>query len=564
MSQENAKVKCPKCGLAGNPGEFCMNGCGRLPAQSAAGPAPAARDVSTPPQDGAEQETAPSSQDRLSAAIAKLAASAAAASGTAIRKPAESVSRAADPSSPAETCGNIWENMWEIPPPAVAPRPLEQPRPRVLMAKAGRVEVPKDFSFGNPFGSSAAEGSESPVEVVGRVPDAFVEDCTLPLQFRVMGKGESFPAARLKLCRDGEVLAQTKPESIRSGEWTRLSINFCPDHIGIFDVNIVLEGDLCGEAYESEAFPIRVYPNDLQEAKSIAVNITNEFRDIHVDRAGDARFAGSSADIASAIRDAKPGEKVTNILERCAEGVGDRRYPLHAVSLPSRLTLVDPEGFEVHVFSDRELSFGRSRDNDVVLRVFGSDGFIDKILSGALSRFHFRIRYNDLDCQLIDGGPVRDSAKRATENARSFKPSSGTVVSGHALAPCGFHSLGSGDTYRIDLAPGAAGAILSLEAHAAKCPGRHREVCGRRCPRAATASLLLKRLDTVREAYLATWKCASLEDVFPGLQGYYIVWDGDRFVVETPQCETIILRAGVEIGPSDHPVSVIPYRQFNI
>lgn len=528
MSQENAKVKCPKCGLAGNPGEFCMNGCGRLPEQSGdtdavSAPAPAAQVPSPPPQDDAAPETTP----------------------------------------PPAAHGDTWTKMWETPRPAAAPQPPE-PRPRIHVARVGRVEVPKDFSFGNPFGSSTANRGESPVEVVGRVPDAFVEGCTLPLQFRVTGKGEAVPAARLKLCRDGEVLAQTKPGSIRSSEWTRLSINFCPDGVGIFDVNIVLEGELCGEAYESEAFPIRVYPNDLQEAKSIAVNITNEFRDIHVDRAGDARFAGSSADIASAIRDAKPGEKVTKILERCAEGVGERRYPLHAVSLPSRLTLVDPEGFAVHVFSDRELSFGRSRDNDVVLRVFGSDGLADKNLSGALSRFHFRIRYNDLDCQLIDGGPVRDSATRAAENTRSFKPSSGTAVSGHALVPCGFRSLGSGETYTIDLAPGADGAILSLEARASKCPGRRREVCGRRCPLAATASLLLKRLDAVREAYLATWRCASLEDVFPDLKGYYIVWDGDRFVVETPLRETLTLRAGVEIGPSDHPVSVIPYRQLNI
>ena len=453
----------------------------------------------------------------------------------------------------------------------VAPVAVPVAAPPAPAPTFSTTSVPADFNYGLPFGSSAtaasaaADSGECPVELAGRIAPAFVEDCTLALHFRVRGGGEFIPDARLKLCDGDDVLAMSQRRKIRAGAWADLPINYRPKCAGNFALRVLLEfgSERGGEAYESEVINIVVYPNDLREAKSVAVNISNEYN-LTVDRAGDARISAASADIASAIRDARPGETVRQVLERCARGQTERRFPLHAAALPTRVTLVDAGGFALHVFSDDALRFGRSRDNDVVLRVFGEDGLPDQRLSRAVSKTHFRVRRSGLECQLVDGGPGRDEHGHVSPGAKSVKSTYGTSVAGRAVPPCGAWPLRPGAPQMIGVAsaiPGASGAVLSLEATVGRCPEGRREGCGRHCPLAAATSLLLRRDDGVSEAYLVVWKCASLGDVFPALGGHTIVWDGDRFVVESPEGKALTIRPGVEIGPEDSPVSVMPYQQ---
>lgn len=546
MSEATSRTKCPKCGLAGNPGEFCMNGCGRLPAA-------ACPDISSGQPEG--------------------------------MAPGSSVAEKLDPptSTDASSTGN--------PNPAGA-----EETPGEKTDSGGRIEVPADFTYGNPFAStpsggftfgnpfktSAAQavpastaqaapppaadgGEECPVDLEGRVPDSLVEGCTIALEFKARCRRDyNISAAILRLCAGEEVLASAKSCNVRPGRWAYLPINFQPERAGLFAVRLVLECPEAGESYESEDFTIAVYPDDLKQAKSIAVNITNEYRDIHVDRAGDARFGAASNDIADAIRNASSGETMRQIIERCARVREVRRYPLRAARLPSRLTLIGPDGFELHVFSDNVLRFGRSRYNDIVLRVIGAGGRQDDNLSRAISRTHFRILYQTIRCHVADGGPANGCGTPSAPETKCVPSTHGTAVSGTRLRPGGTMALTNESDQTIEIAPGVTGAsgpVLALGARTGKCPECHRAGCGRKCPPAATASLFLTRTDGAREAYLAVWRCAPLGDFLPGFDGYFLHWDGSMFSVEKPSGETIPLRLGVEFGPADHAVTATPFKQ---
>ena len=571
MSEETSKVKCPKCGLVGNPGEFCMNGCGRLPAVAAV-PAEPVSPVASPvaPATPAPPPLADALDvgERLSAAIAKLAATVPAAAS---RPPAEPPRAHVEP-APAEARVENWANIWNVPPPAAAPSPTP-PRPRARVAqvdRVDRVEVPKNFTYGNPFGTSvsAAERGECPVELEGVIPDAFALGTNLSMRFRVFGRGESGQNREgvLKLYKDEAVLAESPRKQIRTGRWTDFSINYRPCEDGRISVRLVLEftGADC-EAYESDDFDVTVYPNDLQQAKSIAVNINNEYRDINVDRAGEARFGNTTTDIAKAIESALPGENVKQILDRCNRNQKPLRYPLRAVRLPSRLTLVDSDGFELHVFSNESLSFGRSTSgNDAVLRVFGSDGQVVRDLSLAISKTHFRISRQGIQyLKIQDGGLERDRENQVISGSKSVPSSLGTLVDGRLIGQCGTANLRAGDRFEIGVAPINGTPVLTLDATVGRCPEGHRGVCGRRCPQASPSSLLIKRCDGVKEAYLAVWQCAPLGDVFPDLEGYYIHWDGTCFKIETPHHDVTPLRLGNDIGP-DHSVFTYGFVQSHI
>ncbi len=572
MSDTAQKVKCPTCGLAGNPGEFCMNGCGRLPAADGGpGAAPSAMPSAAPVRADASDR-----EDRILSAMSRLAA-AAAASHPASPAPQ---ARAATLPSPAEARGNAWAKMWDAPAPAATPQPYTippsafRPRPAGSRARAAspvreRVEVPKDFSYGNPFGTSvsAAERGECPVELEGVVPDAFVVGTNLSMRFRVFGRGGSYPEIVLKLCKDDDILAESPRKPVRSDSWTNFSINYCPREDGRISVRLVLtfEGS-DGETYESDDFDVTVYPKNLEDAQSVAVTINNEYRDINVDRAGEARFGNTTADIAKAIEAARPGEKVAQILDRCSRNQEFRRYPLRAARLPSRLTLLDSDGFELHVFSDESLSFGRSRQgNDVVLRVFGSDRQVDNNLSCAISKTHFRIARHGIQyIKIRDGGLERDNKNHVIRGSRNIPSTLGTLIDGKAIEKGGTANLGAGDCCEIGVAPVNGAPVLILDASVGRCPEGHRSVCGCSCPPAAPASLLIRRRDGVQEAYLAVWQCAHLGEVFPELDGYYLHWDGACFKVETPHCETVTLRHGCTIGPSNCTIYVAKFEQSHI
>jgi hypothetical protein len=463
MADAKPKIKCTVCGIAGNPGEFCMNGCGRLP------------DVGVKP--------APSARDTQEA-------------------------RQAIESTPAPA-------------------------------------VPHSEDY----------------EASGQVPDVFSEGCTLALRLRVLSRRASCPTARLRLCADGETLAESRPAPLLAGIWTDMPLNFTPPRAGVIAASLVLD---CGDGedagrHESDSFPLTVFPSSSARDGAFSISVTNQFSGITVDRAADATFGAAPGDLAAALREAAAGNGVRNILERGAASGPSRSFPLRTVRLPSRLTLLDADGRALHVISGATLRFGRSRTSDVVLRVFREDGLTDDRLSLAISKTHFSVEYDGSRCMVADGG------RREGDDARV--PSKfGTAVGGMTLPAGGSAPLPAGRDCEIGIAPLACGngvPVLSLQAVAERCPQVLRHTCGRRCPLAATASLLISGLGPgASEAILAVWKCADIGGFFPALAGYHVLWDGVRLTIQAPGGAERPLAAGDEIGPTDHPVSAIPYRRL--
>ncbi len=558
MSDQTSRVKCPKCGLRGAPGSFCENGCGRLPASEPDQTTPdgASNETATPESQAAEASVLPASvmaQDRQDAAFSPLDAFEA--------KVEIAEAKVAAAQAFAQKTGSdihvLNVGSWQAPVSRRAESSEDETRAiRHGAVHASPVTIPADFTYGNPFASHGttvgdsgqSDLEECPVVLEGCLPEFCIVGHAASLKFRVRAsQGSIGEKTRLELRQDDKLLARSLEGTVRPGG-TMLAINFTPQAAGDIAVRLVLdlecsEGERDAEVYETDPFDIVVREReDGRKAGNVTLNVTNH---VNVDRAGDARIEGLPSNFFDALKNANGSGA-----DAMRPGYGDRPqefrpFTLHAHRLPSRYTLCGAEGLELQILSSRAISFGRSRENDVALRVFNPQGRLDQDLSRAISRKHFVVSYDEGKCRIFDCGS-----------------SCGTSLSGEDLR--GSESLEVEHEYDITVAPRANGGVLALKARPGKCPEGHENVCGGAgFRRTSVSSLLITRTDGAekKEAYLAVWKCASLGDVMPGLEGYFIHWDGTRFIVETPDGGKVPLRSNVEFGPRDCSVNVKRFQQ---
>lgn len=410
-----------------------------------------------------------------------------------------------------------------------------------------RVDVAQDFNYGNPFNSSrgnqglsssGTSGADVPVELFGKIPSALVENNSFSLIFRARSRFIEYPfaSATLSLVEGESIMASTKFSAGISNQWNEVSVSVTPSRSGVVSARLRLE---CWredakepEVYESKHFSVTVYPNDKAKATALTLNIHNSVHDVNVDRAGDFAVPDMSPAINEALSKANAGESTASVIERCVNSQQSRSFPLTVVKQPSAVTLVRKDGFRLHILSDRKISFGRSRECNVVLRVF-NNGHVDREQSKRISRMHFHLVYDGFRCRVFD------------------ESSSGTAVNDHVIpSKCSSGALSADKESTIKLTPNSSHGV----AFAFK-------VCPRKAPSSATASLLLKREDNFPEAYLALWKYSEISDVIPSLKGYRFIWDGGKFSCKTTSGEDRSLYPGMILGSGEDAVSVVPFRQ---
>ncbi|MGF1448127.1 MAG: FHA domain-containing protein [Opitutales bacterium] len=195
-------------------------------------------------------------------------------------------------------------------------------------------------------------------------------------------------------------------------------------------------------------------------------------------------------------------------------------------------SLAGPEEERVHILSQEQLVFGRSRDCDVVVRAYAPDEDTARQLSRKISRAHFTIERRADDVQLADGSVVEGRRKRS---------GNGTYADGQPV-----------DTIQI-FRTGVETLKLTREGDAQAPPSWSLELV-MECPLGASAhpafahlpkgpqALLLKRMDGLCEDLLLLWGCANLrvlglaeEDLWLArLAGGYGLWDGTSLVPLEP------------------------------
>ncbi len=443
-----------------------------------------------------------------------------------------------------ENCGSRIAVAAAEPPriPAAEPQPVSPMEFKPLAVK------PKSSDFSSPMSLSC------------EMAKAFIVGRTQAFKFSLKAKGGTFADVKVSLCNDREVIASSSPPGGRVGTLTTfLFMNVTPPREGVIALNLVVE---CRkdrysrqvEKYVTDPFDVTVYP-DLTTRPIATHNIS--IGSIHTSVTGHASDAKASIDLAS-LNDADYATFRRDVLARTNEKE-ERHFELKPTKFPNRLTLVSPDGQKfVHVFSSEKVSFGRQLStNDVTLHAFNDAGICDMEKTMRISRNHFHVVYNGMNCHLCDGGVPVGTAER--------RPSSGLQLNGNLIPPTTGCLLNAGVGHKIELVPGLEnGGALDLDGSVLMPSTKMCGLCDRGCSSFGVCGLYLTRGDSVRESYLILWKCASLGGVFPGFENHFLVWEGDRFAVRTPDGTVETLREGSSIGIGNRVISVLPYNQINI
>ena len=198
---------------------------------------------------------------------------------------------------------------------------------------------------------------------------------------------------------------------------------------------------------------------------------------------------------------------------------------------PARLTL-QGDGCVLQLVSDRSISFGRSRETTIPLRICKADGAVDRPANmGNISRFHFRISCSERDCQLCDGGEAPSAY--------------GTRLDGERLSPGGAVRLHPGR----DLALGIGRTDSELKMKLRLFADAYDRPAG----------FLLDRFDGARQRTCAVWRAVPLDDAAT------VEWNGSRwsFVTTAPDgsatAETQVLAVGTKVTVGGAAYIVQPF-----
>lgn len=198
---------------------------------------------------------------------------------------------------------------------------------------------------------------------------------------------------------------------------------------------------------------------------------------------------------------------------------------------PARLTL-QGDGCVLQLISDRSISFGRSRETTIPLRICKADGTVDRPANmGNISRFHFRIVCSERGCVLCDGG----------ESPSAY----GTRLDGESLPPGGALRLLPGH----DLALGIGRSDVELKMNLRLFADAYDRPAG----------ILLDRFDGARQRTCAVWRAVPLGDADT------VEWNGSRWslVTTTPggsaSAESRVLAVGTTVSVGGMSYTVHPF-----
>ena len=206
---------------------------------------------------------------------------------------------------------------------------------------------------------------------------------------------------------------------------------------------------------------------------------------------------------------------------------------------PARLTLVSEDDV-VQLISDRVITFGRNRNNTVVLRVCGADGRVDRPANeNNISRFHFRVEAEGRDCRLRDGDTIDDPERGHKKGPSSY----GTRLDGESVPGAGCVSIMSGRD--IALSIGRKDVELRMQFHL-YCDAW-------RVPQ----GFVIDRKDGAKQRICAVWREVPLN----GREK--IEWNGSSWsFVGTTGC--VPLAIGMSVSMDGKSFAVLPFYQTHV
>ena len=204
---------------------------------------------------------------------------------------------------------------------------------------------------------------------------------------------------------------------------------------------------------------------------------------------------------------------------------------------PARLTL-SGEGGVLQLVSDRTVTFGRSRDNTITLRICGADGSVlREETKTSISRYHFRLECSGNTCAIMDGGMPPGSTAPSVPTPSSY----GTRLDGSALPPAGSAVLAPGRD--IALAVGRADAELQMNLRF------WRDSWGR------PEGVLAERRDGARQKICIVWR------EIPVSGSERILWNGSCWILAAGPSSAVGISAGTAVSIGGNTFNVLPFHQ---
>lgn len=207
---------------------------------------------------------------------------------------------------------------------------------------------------------------------------------------------------------------------------------------------------------------------------------------------------------------------------------------------PPRLTLSGAGGI-MQLVSDSTVSFGRSRDNTIALRICGPDGSVlREATKTSISRYHFRIERNARGCAVLDGGLAPGSTSPSVPAPSSY----GTRLDGSAVPPAGSANLETGRI--VALAAGRTDAELTLRLMF------WRDGWGR------PEGVLASRCDGARQKICIVWR------EIPVSATERLLWSGSCWMLAADGAAPQELAVGTTASVGGTAYSVLPFRQTHL
>ena len=392
----------------------------------------------------------------------------------------------------------------------------------------------------------ALGGMSSGSDVMFRIDRLYIltEDCPGTVRFWVDSTRLGAEARRLRFSFSNPLTGEGF--AIRPRGRNEFSVTFPKQERGDFVWYITIEhADNGGRrVFEGE---MRLIVGQKKESRKLAEHLAITIQnDIKAGNASDVNLSLNAVDSLNKIVEAAEdpyealrtlaygGKRAWTNVELCEANDAEPPPPAPALQLrsPERLTLVCGDEV-VQLLSDERVTFGRSRDTTIPIRICGADGRVDRGLNEYnISRHHFAIERSGVgDCVVRDGGDKAPSAY-------------GTRVADVPMAPQG--------TVLLD-----AGREVSLEVGRAEVALRMR-VTFYRDSQGRAAGFVLDRLDGARQKVCAAWGEVPIAD------DASVLWNGRCWMLICGGSRETPIPLGGRISIGGRSFDVQPFHQTHL
>lgn len=430
-----------------------------------------------------------------------------------------------------DSCGRRVEDATVGTSPTIAARPVSRPATRPFaQVSPAPAEAPADDFLSQEVRVSS---TGVPFELSAALPTALKVGRRSLVYVRFRALTDLYESVEFILRNGNEELCRRPCGSGRPGTQEReVTLEVMPKFAGTARVELDVVCRFGMGEPEVHAVMLQLAVED--KTSSVFSPVIGPLGNFTADRAGTINVGGINVNI-SGIQPQQNEDPSRYETNPCAFAPLEARLQ----KSPARLTLVSEDDV-VQLISDRVITFGRNRDNTVVLRVCGADGRVDRAANeNNISRFHFRIEAEGRDCRLRDGDTIDDPERGHKKGPSSY----GTRLDGEELPGAGCVSLMSGRD--IALCIGRKDVELRMQFHL-YCDAW-------RVPQ----GFVVNRKDGAKQRICAVWR----EVPFNGREK--IEWNGSSwFFVGTMGC--VPLAIGMSVSMDGKSFAVLPFYQTHV